>query len=74
MLQYLNVASTAKAYYRKGLAHIVINEDDEAEEALVKAHGLLKDDKAILAELEKVRGRLRGKREKEKKAFKKLFA
>lgn len=52
----------------------MINEDDEAEEALVKAHGLLKDDKAILAELEKVRGRLRGKREKEKKAFKKLFA
>ncbi|KAI0767594.1 peptidyl-prolyl cis-trans isomerase [Fomes fomentarius] len=70
----LNDTDKAKAYYRKGLAHIVINEDDEAEEALVKAHGLLKDDKAILAELEKVRGRLRGKREKEKKAFKKLFA
>ena len=65
---------TAKAYYREALAHVVLKEDEEAEEALVKAHQLVKDDKAIIGELEKVRGRLREKREKEKKQFKKLFA
>ena len=65
---------TAKAYYREALAHVILKEDEEAEEALVKAHNLVKDDKAILHELEQVRGRLRAKREKEKKAFKKLFA
>ena len=64
---------TAKALYRQDLARIAINEDEEAEEALAQAHALVKDDRAILAELEKVRARLRGKREKEKRAFKKLF-
>ena len=71
---WVRFCSTAKALYREGLADVVINEDEEAEEALAKAHALVKDDKAIAAELEKVRGRLRAKREKEKKAFKKMFA
>ncbi|KAL7284773.1 peptidyl-prolyl cis-trans isomerase Cpr7 [Trametes coccinea BRFM310] len=70
----LNDADKAKALYREALAHVILKEDEEAEEALLKAHNLVKDDKAILAELEKVRGRLREKREKEKKQFKKLFA
>ncbi|KAI0672162.1 peptidyl-prolyl cis-trans isomerase Cpr7 [Trametes maxima] len=70
----LNDADKAKALYREALAHVALNEDDEAEEALIKANALVKEDKAIVGELEKVRGRLRGKREKEKKQFKKLFA
>ncbi|KAI0634595.1 peptidyl-prolyl cis-trans isomerase Cpr7 [Trametes polyzona] len=70
----LNDADKAKALYREALAHVALKEDEEAEEALVKAHALVKDDKAIIGELEKVRGRLRGKREKEKAQFKKLFA
>ena len=65
---------TAKALYREGLARVAISEDEEAEEALAKAHALVKDDRAIQAELEKVRARLREKREKEKRAFKKMFA
>ncbi len=65
---------TAKALYREALAHVVLKEDDEAEEALVKAHALVKEDQAIIGELEKVRGRLRGKRDKEKAQFKKMFA
>ena len=48
--------------------------DEEAEEALARAHALVPDDRAIQVELEKVRARLRAKREKEKAAFKKLFA
>ncbi|KAI0366530.1 peptidyl-prolyl cis-trans isomerase Cpr7 [Pilatotrama ljubarskyi] len=70
----LNDADKAKALYREALAHVVLKEDEEAEEALVKANALVKDDKAIIGELAKVRGRLREKREKEKKQFKKLFA
>ncbi|KAL1948330.1 hypothetical protein VTO73DRAFT_12405 [Trametes versicolor] len=70
----LNDADKAKALYREALAHVVLKEDDEAEEALVKAHALVKEDQAIIGELEKVRGRLRGKRDKEKAQFKKMFA
>ena len=66
--------TTAKALYRQGLAHVVLNDDDEAAEALAKAHELVKDDEAIRVELEKVRRRLHEKRQKEKNAFKKLFA
>lgn len=40
----------------------------------MRAHELVKDDAAIIAELEKVRARKKEKRDKEKKAFKKLFA
>lgn len=70
----LNDTDKAKAHYRAGLAHVQIHEDDEAEESLVKAHALVRDDKAIAHELEQVRGRLRVKRDKEKAAFKKMFA
>ncbi|KAI8988999.1 peptidyl-prolyl cis-trans isomerase Cpr7 [Trametes punicea] len=70
----LNDADKAKALYREALAHVMLKEDEEAEEALAKAHNLVKDDKAIIAELEKVRSRLREKREREKKQYKKLFA
>ena len=47
---------------------------NQAEQDLVRAHELVKDDAAIVAELEKVRARKKEKRDKEKKAFKKLFA
>ncbi|KAJ3554946.1 hypothetical protein NM688_g2842 [Phlebia brevispora] len=70
----LNDADQAKALYRRALAYSATKEDDLAEEDLTRAHGLVKDDAAIIAELEKVRGRKKEKREKEKKAFKKLFA
>ena len=53
---------------------MILKEDDDAEEDLVAAHELVKDDRAILAELDKVRQRKKEHRDKEKKAFKKLFA
>lgn len=40
----------------------------------MQAHELVKEDAAIIAELEKVRARKKEKRDKEKKAFKKLFS
>ena len=64
----------AKALYRRALAHGVLKDDDDAEKDLVQASELVRDDPAILGELEKVRARKKEKRDKEKKAFKKLFA
>ena len=63
-----------KALYRRALGQVAEKEDDEAEKDLIRAHELVKDDAAILAELEKVRARKKEKRDKEKKAFKKMFA
>ncbi|KAI0826007.1 peptidyl-prolyl cis-trans isomerase [Irpex lacteus] len=70
----LNDADTAKALYRRALAYSASNDDDQAEKDLVRAHELVKEDKAIVAELEKVKQRKKEKRDKEKKAYKKLFA
>ncbi|KAH9834782.1 peptidyl-prolyl cis-trans isomerase Cpr7 [Rhodofomes roseus] len=70
----LNTADKAKALYRRALAKVVLKESDDAEEDLVAAHELVKDDRAILTELEKLRQRKKELRDKEKKAFKKLFA
>ncbi|TCD64992.1 peptidyl-prolyl cis-trans isomerase cpr6 [Steccherinum ochraceum] len=70
----LSTADQGKAHYRKGLAHGVLKEDEDAERELVKASELVSGDAAITAELEKVRQRKKEKRDKEKKAFKKMFA
>ena len=68
------VTFSAKALYRRALAHAILKEDDEAEADLVAASQLVPDDQAITGELSKVRQRKKEKREKEKKAFKKMFA
>ncbi|EKM57324.1 uncharacterized protein PHACADRAFT_255024 [Phanerochaete carnosa HHB-10118-sp] len=70
----LNDADKAKALYRRALGHSALKDDDTAEADLVAAHELVKDDATIVVELEKVRARKKEKRDKEKKAFKKLFA
>jgi len=70
----LNNADKAKALYRRALAFSATKEEDDAEKDLMRAHELVKEDVAIQGELEKVRQRKKEKREKEKKAFKKLFA
>lgn len=70
----LSDADKAKALYRRALANGILKEDDSAEEDLVAASELVKDDKAILSELEKVQQRKKEKKDKARKAFKKLFA
>ncbi|KZT05011.1 peptidyl-prolyl cis-trans isomerase [Laetiporus sulphureus 93-53] len=70
----LNNSDKAKALYRRALANAVLKNEDNAEEDLLAAHELVKDDKAIIAELEKIRQKRREQKEKEKKAYKKLFA
>lgn len=64
---------SAKALYRQGLAHVTLKEFDEAEKAILEAHSLAKDDKAIAAELERLRQRKKAQRDKEKAAYKKIF-
>ncbi|TDL27754.1 peptidyl-prolyl cis-trans isomerase [Rickenella mellea] len=62
-----------KALFRRAIAHVALHDDDLAEKDLVAAKELTNDD-AIGRELEKLRLRKKEKRDKEKKAFKGLFA
>jgi len=71
----LNPAEKAKALYRRGLANIALKQDAEAEADLVEADKLLEGkDAVLLKELEKLRVRRKEKRDKEKKAYRGLFA
>ena len=64
----------AKALYRRALAHAYLKTEEHAEKDLVDASRLVPDDAAIAAELTKIRQQRKEKREKEKKAYKKLFS
>ncbi|EPQ50830.1 cyclophilin [Gloeophyllum trabeum ATCC 11539] len=70
----LNDADKAKALYRRALARSLEKDDEGAEADLLEATKLVPDDKAIAAELAKVKQRQKEKRDKEKKQFKKLFS
>jgi len=70
----LSTADKAKALYRRALAKVMLKEEDEAERDLVEASKLVPDDAAISSELSKIRQQKKEKREKEKNAYKKLFA
>ncbi|KAH9933093.1 peptidyl-prolyl cis-trans isomerase Cpr7 [Amylocystis lapponica] len=70
----LNDADKAKALYRRALARVTLKEDEDAEDDLIQANEFVKDDKAIVGELEKLRARKKEKKEKERRAYKKLFA
>ncbi|KAK1220133.1 peptidyl-prolyl cis-trans isomerase cpr6 [Marasmius sp. AFHP31] len=70
----LSTADKAKALYRRALAHVLRKDDDEAEKDLTEASKLVPDDQAIAGELAKVKQRKKEKRDKEKKAFAKMFA
>ena len=70
----LKPADEAKAYYRRALARLQMKDEDKAEEALIKASKLAPEDKAIAAELGKIKAAQKEQRERQKKAMKKLFA
>ncbi|KAH7910404.1 peptidyl-prolyl cis-trans isomerase [Hygrophoropsis aurantiaca] len=69
----LNDADKAKAHYRRALALSSQKADDEALEDLNAALKYVPGDAAISAERAKVLARQKEKKEKEKKAFKKMF-
>ena len=64
----------AKALYRRGLAQLSVGYEDKAEADLASAAQLAPNDANIAAELNKIRQAKKDLREKEKKAYKKLFA
>ncbi|OAX42248.1 hypothetical protein K503DRAFT_847938 [Rhizopogon vinicolor AM-OR11-026] len=70
----LSNADKAKALYRRGSAHVILKQEDEAEADLVAASQLAPEDTAISSKLKEVRDEKKKKREREKKAFKKLFS
>lgn len=63
-----------KALYRRAIAHAALKNEDQAEKDLIEASRVVPDDAVITAELSKIRLRRKEKRDKEKKAFKKMFA
>lgn len=62
-----------KALFRRAVAYSVLQDDELAEADLVAAKAI-SNDEAITRELEKVKQKKKEKRDKEKKAFKGLFA
>lgn len=65
---------SAKAYYRRALARNILKDEEAAEADLITAHNLVPTDSAIESELAKLRQRKKEQRDREKKAYKKLFA
>ncbi|KZT26138.1 hypothetical protein NEOLEDRAFT_272691 [Neolentinus lepideus HHB14362 ss-1] len=74
VLEQMTLNDADKALYRRALARSLTKDDEGAEEDLITATKLVPDDKAIAAELAKVKQKQKEKRDKEKKQFKKLFA
>ncbi|KAG0227759.1 Peptidyl-prolyl cis-trans isomerase D [Actinomortierella wolfii] len=72
--RYVTVADQTKAYFRRGLAKIKSSDLEGGKADLDLAHKLSPKDAAVLKELELVKAKLVAKREKEKKAFAKMFA
>ena len=70
---WLTFILQAKAYYRRALARLILKDEDKAEVDLVEANKLVPSDAAILNELNKIRQKKKESRDKEKKAYKKLF-
>ncbi|KAK2460856.1 hypothetical protein APHAL10511_007326 [Amanita phalloides] len=70
----LNTADQAKAYYRRGLAKSILKDEDGAESDLIAANQLVPSDTAIASELARLRQKKKEQRDKEKKAYMKLFA
>jgi peptidyl-prolyl isomerase D len=74
-MQDLTETEKAKALYRRGQAYAADKQEDKAEKDLTMADSLLGGkDAGLRAELEKVRAKKREKREREKKAYRGLFA
>ncbi|KAF5313513.1 hypothetical protein D9611_008508 [Ephemerocybe angulata] len=69
----LKDSEKAKAFYRRALARRELKDEQEAEQDLIQASRLAPDDAAIAGELAKIRQAAKEARDREKKAYKKLF-
>jgi peptidyl-prolyl isomerase D len=73
-IEGLSTADQAKALYRRSLGHTSLNDESSAERDLTEASKLVPEDKAIATELARVKAAKKEKRDKEKKAYAKMFA
>ena len=73
-IEDLSDSDKAKAYYRRGQAYGKIKEDELAIEDLKKALELNPNDSGVINELNAAKNRQKMRREKEKKAFSKMFS
>lgn len=71
--EFLSVADKTKAYFRRGSAYLKMNDLDSAKADLEQAKKLSPKDAGVLRELEAVNTKLTAKRNKEKKAYAKMF-
>ncbi|XP_006455162.1 hypothetical protein AGABI2DRAFT_194815 [Agaricus bisporus var. bisporus H97] len=70
----LSTADKAKALYRRGMAHGILKNEDQQLEDLISASKLVPEDALISGELAKISQRKKEHREREKKAYAKLFS
>jgi peptidyl-prolyl isomerase D len=73
-LSPLSDAEKAKALYRRALGKVVTKDDDEAEKDLRQALTLAPGDGGVTKALREVETRRTEKKEREKKAYAKMFA
>lgn len=73
-LSLIKATTLGKALYRRALAYVALKQEEEAEGDLLAALQVVPGDKAISDELANVKQHKKEKRDKEKKAFKKMFA
>ncbi|KAF9425550.1 Peptidyl-prolyl cis-trans isomerase D [Podila epigama] len=72
--QYLSTADKTKAYFRRGSAYSKSGDLENAKQDLENAKKLNASDAGVLRELANVNAKLHAKREKEKKAYAKMFS
>ncbi|KAF9179736.1 Peptidyl-prolyl cis-trans isomerase D [Haplosporangium sp. Z 767] len=70
---YTSGADKTKAFFRRGSAYLKTNDLDAAKADLEQAKKLSPKDPGVLRELETVNAKLTAKRNKEKKAYAKMF-
>ena len=70
----LTDADRAKAYYRRGQAYGKCKEDELAVEDLKRALEIIPEDAGVLGELNAAKQRIKMRREREKKAYAKMFS
>jgi peptidyl-prolyl isomerase D len=59
--------------YRRALARVQLKDEEQAEEDLIEASKVAPDDKAIAAELGKIKQAQKEQKDREKKAYKRMF-
>jgi len=73
-IEGISDSDKAKAYYRRGQAYGKVKEDESAIKDLKMALELNPNDSGVISELNAAKNRQKMRREKEKKAYAKLFS